>query len=94
MVLSEVEWNAIKGALPIGRKLECSISQHATFGFAVQIDGLPSANAVVLLPDYRVGNTAGQPGFPKVGSRIVATVLDHVDLTKQIRLRYVETKRN
>ncbi|MGH9223343.1 MAG: hypothetical protein ACRD2W_06065 [Acidimicrobiales bacterium] len=86
MMITDDAWDALKLALPVGQTVRGHVTVHARFGFFVELDEHPSANAVVLAPDF-TPTRAESDLFPPVGSLVEAEVLDHVDLTKQIRLR-------
>lgn len=89
MSLSDDAWRKLKLSLPIGEDVSCVVTMHARFGFFVEIEDYPDANALVLAPDFEHDSKPMTPpgSFPAVASRIQAEVLDHVDQTKQLRLR-------
>lgn len=51
-------WEALKKALPVGRRMQGQVTAHARFGFFVELDEHPDANA----PDFE--RAAGQLRAP------------------------------
>jgi ribosomal protein S1 len=92
MTMTDDAWTALKLAVPVGGTVHGRVIQHARFGFFLELDDHPTANAVVLAPDFERergdrGESTEPLEFPSVGSRVEADILDYVDLTKQIRLQ-------
>ena len=89
MSVSDAEWRKLKLALPVGSDVHCEVKTRARFGFFVTVVDHPELNAVVLAPDFeRRGKSVTSPeDFPPVGSQLTAEVLDHVDQTRQVRLK-------
>ena len=91
MTVSDNEWRELKDALPVGETVHGCVTHHARFGFFLNLEDLPTVNAVVLARDFdRAADDDDswvEPfGFPTLGSRVEAVVLQHVDSTRQIRL--------
>lgn len=87
--ISDSEWQQLQFDLPIGSDVACEVAHHAPFGFFVTIFTHPDVSAVVLVPDFKRADKAWTDvdDYPAIGSRLLAEVADHVNLSKQVRLR-------
>lgn len=85
--VTESEWAELRLATPVGSTVHATVTQHARFGFFLDLEEHSAANAVVLAPDFDhfASEQASPTAFPPVGSRVQAEVRHHVEPTMQIR---------
>lgn len=88
-MIPDDDWRQMKLRLPVLTEVRCEVTSHARFGFFVAVDDYPELNAVVLAPDFERSSipVTSFEDFPEVGSHMKAEVIDHIDETKQVRLR-------
>jgi len=80
------EWDRVKTALPVGKKVHGTVLSHHPFGVFVQIDDI-AFKGLVAIPDFKESGQRMTPEeYPPIGSEVEAVVLGFRDSNNQIGL--------
>ncbi|MEH6378515.1 hypothetical protein V7793_29875 [Streptomyces sp. KLMMK] len=86
-MIDDLAWLTAKEKFPVGLSVQVTVDVVKPFGFFVTIPGCP-ATAVVDAISYKPHGVTVEPAlWPEIGTTLEATVADHAEHNRQIKLR-------
>ncbi|MEV5774365.1 hypothetical protein AB0L49_24410 [Streptomyces antimycoticus] len=87
-MINESKWLEAKSRIPVGVRVSGIVEKRLPFGIFVKLDDFPDVPAVVDAISYLPDDAPVDPeDWPVEGEVLTATVVDHAEHNRQIKLR-------
>ncbi|WP_144440901.1 RNA-binding protein [Streptomyces roseifaciens] len=86
-MIDDLAWLTAKEKFPVGLSVQATVDVVRPFGFFVTIPGCPATAVVDAIAYKPHGIPVNPTQWPAIGITFEATIADHVEHNRQIKLR-------